>query len=74
MKPDNDEPEAGLIWVACVYQSWSKVQTNVGLPMAARMEDASVGFLPVYDSRLAARREWPDARVLVLSLPDPEAT
>lgn len=54
-------------YVALSYRPWSSVETSLGLALAAKMEDGSVGFLPVYSSADEAKREHPGCQVLAIA-------
>lgn len=54
-------------FVAFHFCLWSRADTNLNLPLAERMDDGSVGFLPVYETREEAEAANPGARVLEIA-------
>jgi len=51
-------------FVAHSLMLWGEVKTSLGTPMAAKMDNGSVGFLPVYETAEEARAAHPTCRII----------
>lgn len=59
-------------FVAHSLMLWAEVKTSIGTPMAAKMDNGSVGFLPVYETREEARREHPTCAIIEVKIAEQE--
>lgn len=51
-------------FVVLMFCEWKSVETALGIPLSVKMEDGSVGFLPVFETREEAQAEYPNFTVL----------
>ena len=56
--PKNKE-DGDLLYLSLALQEWGSLTTNFGLPLNNEAMPDSPGFLPVFNSREAAQREYP---------------
>ena len=54
MEKDNE-----YLYVVFALQYWERLETNIGIPVNTEAMPDSPGFLPVFNSREAAEREYP---------------
>lgn len=56
-------------WVVLKLSRWEEMETNIGLPLRHQMEDNSIGYLPVYESREEAETEAGDKGKVMMIRP-----
>lgn len=54
-----DIKDDDLLYLPMALQEWGSLETNIGLPVSIEAMPDSPGFLPVFNSREAAQREYP---------------
>ena len=52
------------LWLAMTTLLWDEQTTSTGLDLAPRMEDGSIGFLPLFASREEAEAAYPEREVV----------
>lgn len=59
-----DGVEQTEFWVVMVHCQWRSMETSIGLDLASKMSDGSVGYLPVYETREEAEEAHPGQQIL----------
>lgn len=49
-----------IYYVALVLKKWDSIETNIGFSLASKMDDGSIGYLPVFDTEDEAKAAYPD--------------
>lgn len=61
-----DDQPVKHFFVAQVFCRWDKTTTDAGIPLAAKMNNGSVGHMPVFETREEAQAAYPQAQILTI--------
>lgn len=62
----SENKDDDLMYVPLTLQEWGSLTTNIGLHLDNEAMPDSPGFLPVFNSREAAEREYPGYTIYVI--------